>query len=135
MSSNPWSNRNYRKLIRQSLNPVLYCLVACCVSYVLFSRGGIIFTGWEIDLGFLVPPLLGYFLFRLCSRLSGIFLRSIKGQFTMHGFNLLALGFSGYFFFSRITIEFQRIQQFTRRKINNSQTVSIQRTLLRAITG
>lgn len=90
--------------IRQSTRPLIFCLIACGTIYYLFYPSGPIKSYLELDLGFLILPLLGYYVLRLFSRLSAIFIPSCVGLAATHILNALAFSFFSYFFFSRAVL-------------------------------
>jgi len=61
-----------RPSIRAAVRPLAFAVIACIIAIVLFSPAGIIHD--HADLSFLVAPFICYYILRLCSRLSSIYL-------------------------------------------------------------
>ncbi len=84
--------------IGQAIRPLLFTVIACGVVIYLFSSTGPVSR--YADLSFLVAPLLGYYIFRLLSRLSStylpVYLPSYYGSAAAYIFNGIAFSFFFY---------------------------------------
>ncbi len=87
-----------------AIRPLIFAVIACGLTVLLFSPAGIIYK--HLDLSFLVLPLLSYFILRLVSRLSTIYITGyvspmagnmVSGICTGLAFTLLF-----YFFFGNV---------------------------------
>ena len=79
--------------IKQAIGPLLFAVIASGVVIFLLSPGGPVSSGLGVNLGFLVAAFVGYYAFRLISRLCNIFLSSHYGPATSCVFNGLAFSF------------------------------------------
>jgi hypothetical protein len=82
--------------IRQAIQPLLFATIASGVVIFLLSPGGPVSSGLKSNLNFLIPAFVGYYIFRLLSRLSRIFLPSYYGPAAACIFNGLAFSFFFY---------------------------------------
>ena len=82
--------------IGQAIRSVLFAVIACGLVIFLFSSSGPVSGGLGQNLSFLVAALVGYYIFRLFSRLSKIFLPSYYGPAAAYIFNGLAFSFFFY---------------------------------------
>ncbi len=62
-----------------AIRPLIFAVIACIVVAVLFSSGGLISK--HADLSFLVAPLVSYYILRLFSRLSSIYLSAYRSAY------------------------------------------------------
>jgi hypothetical protein len=82
--------------IRQIIKPLLFAVIASGVVIFLLSPGGPVSSGLGLNLSFLIAAFVGYYIFRLFSRLSRTFLPSFYGPATACVFNGLAFSFFFY---------------------------------------
>ncbi|MFC1942231.1 hypothetical protein ACFLWU_03325 [Chloroflexota bacterium] len=82
--------------IGQAIRSLLFAVIACVIVIFLFSSSGPVSGGPGLNLSFLIPAFVGYYIFRLFSRLSGIFLVSYYGTAAANIFNGLAFSFLFY---------------------------------------
>ena len=82
--------------IGQAIRSVLFTVIACVVVIFLLSPSGPVSGGLGLNLGFLIAAFVGYYIFRLFSRLSRIFLPSYYGLAAAYIFNGLAFSFFFY---------------------------------------
>ncbi len=89
-----------------AIRPLIFATIACAIAIFLFSPSGPIYR--YADLSFLVAPLVGYYIFRLFSRLSSIYLPAYStlyyGSAAAYIFNGLAFSFFGYNFLGKATL-------------------------------
>jgi hypothetical protein len=82
--------------IGQAIRSLLFTVIACVVVIFLLSSSGPVSGGLGLNLGFLIAAFVGYYIFRLFSRLSRIFLPSYYGLAAAYIFNGLAFSFFFY---------------------------------------
>ena len=94
------SQESYQPSVGQAIRPLLFTAVACGVVIYLLSATGPVSSKLGLDLSFLMVALLGYYIFRLFSRLSNTFLPSYLpsyfGQAAAYVFNGIAFSFFCY---------------------------------------
>lgn len=82
--------------IGQAIRSLLFAVIACGVVIFLLSPSGPISSSLGLNLSFLIAAFVGYYIFRLFSRLSSIFLVSYYGPAAAYIFNGLAFSFFFY---------------------------------------
>jgi len=82
--------------IGQAIRSVLFAVIACGLVIFLLSAGGPVSGVLGLNLSFLIAAFVGYYIFRLFSRLSKIFLPSYYGSAAAYIFNGLAFSFFFY---------------------------------------
>jgi len=94
--------------IRQIIRPLLFAVIASGVVIFLLSPRGPVSSGLGLNLSFLIAAFIGYYIFRLFSRLSNIFLPSYYGPAAACIFNGLAFSFFFYHLLGKVIL-FTRI--------------------------
>jgi len=93
---------------RQAIRPLLFAAAASGVAFFLLSPGGLIHGRLGVDLSFLIAAFVGYYAFRLVSKLCHIFLPSYYGLAGSHVFSGLAFSFFFYHLLGR-AVSFTRL--------------------------
>lgn len=94
--------------IGQAIRSLLFAVIACGVVIFLLSSSGPVSSGLGLNLSFLIAAFVGYYIFRLLSRLSSIFLVSYYGPAAAYIFNGLAFSFFFYYLLGKAML-FTRI--------------------------
>lgn len=86
---------------RQAVRPLLFAAAASGAAVFLLSSGGFVHSRLGLDLSFLIVAFVGYYAFRLASRLCYIFLPSYHGPAAQYVFSGLAFSFFFYHLLGR----------------------------------
>jgi hypothetical protein len=86
----------YKPNIRQAIRPIAFAAIASGIVVFLLSPGGPVSRGLGLDLSFLIAAFVGYYVFRLISKLCSIFLPSYYGAAASCVFTGLAFSFFFY---------------------------------------
>ena len=99
------SQESHRPRVGQAIRSLLFTIIACGVVIYLFSSTGPISSKLGLDVSFLLTAFLGYYIFRLLSRLSNIllpfYLPPYYGQAAAYIFNGMAFSFFCYHFLGK----------------------------------
>ncbi len=83
--------------IAPAVRPLVFAVIACAIVILLFSPAGIIYD--RVDLSFLMAPLLSFFIIRMLSKLSGIYLPGYSSYKTGMAIACILNGLASSLFF------------------------------------